>query len=1790
MITIANYQITEQIYESANSLIYRGRRHDDNQPVILKMLKENYPTPEELTRYRQEYEITKSLNLDGVIKTYDLKKSQNTLVIVLEDFGGESLKQLMTERGLTVKEFLPLAIQIADSLGLIHAANIIHKDINPSNLVFNPNTNQLKMIDFGIATVLPRENPLLKNPNQLEGTLAYISPEQTGRMNRALDYRTDLYSLGLTFYEMLTGQLPFNSDSPMELVHCHLAKTPAPVSEINSSVPQVLSEMVMKLMAKNVEERYQSAFGVKADLEKCVKNLGGLDSENLSRFQNLSRLTFELAQNDFSGRFQIPQKLYGRETEVNTLLQAFERLTEGGKNPTGKGEMILVSGYSGVGKTALVHEVHKPMTEKHGHFAAGKFDQYQRNIPYSALTQAFNNFCNYLLTESTEELIRWRDKILTAVGNNGQVLIEVIAQLELIIGPQPAVAQVGLQEAQNRFNLVFHNFFQAICQKEHPLVLFIDDLQWADSASLALLKLLMTDTNNQYFLIIGAYRDNEVDAAHPLMTTIEELKNDCKVSWHEIRLQNLSHQHVNTLIADALKCGPYDATALTDLVYEKTQGNAFFTHEFLKSLSEKSLLVFDFKTQKWQWAVDKIAALEMTDNVVELMADKIAQLSEETQTALKLAACIGNQFDLKTLSVIGQHLQTTTLALLFEAIKESLLLPLDENYKRLAEIETGETDSRFKFQHDRVQQAAYALIDESQKPVVHLSIGQLLLANISIEDRTEKIFEIVDHLNVARELITKPVDKIELAQLNLEAGKKAKEATAYVAALKYLKVGMESLTEQHWSEHYDLSFALYKERAALEYLSGNFSQSETFLNLLLAKAQTALEKADIYNKLVVQYTMIGRYEEAIEFSRKGLQFLEKDLPKDNVQVVFESIHVKIQNQLKDMALFSIINQSEIADTKLRVVIQLLHNTLAPAILSSNIFLYGFISAQMTLISFKEGILPELAIGYSGYGLVLSSVLNDYQMGYHFGQLGMKVSQKYNDFSQISRTFMIFANCIAPWKVSFRAAPAINQEGYHAGLECGDLQFAGYNLEFGLTGQFYAGKNLSDLQQEISASLAFFSKTKHQQALNDMLGLQLGISNLCGLTEENLSVNDHSINEANYLKACHDNQAFLPLCNYYVLKSQILYYYGKLTDSLQCVLLAEKRLGYIVSMIPVSEHNFYHSLILTGLYLGGSEAEQQQYWETLEVNQQQLKRWANHCPENFRHKYLLVEAEMARVSGNNFEAIALYDQAIASARENEFIQNEALANELAAKFWLEKGQEEIAGLYLKKAHYGYHLWGAISKVEDLEQKYPQLLAQKISKTMPTMATVTLGATIMASTSQLQSASTWLDFDSVMKAAQTLSGEIVLSQLLEKMMHTVIENAGAQRGLLILEKGKGTWGKEPSESEWVIEAQAAIDEDNVSMLQSIELDKALVSPEIVHYVLRTQQQVVLNDATAQGPFTQTTYVKKTQPKSILCLPLINQGQINGILYLENNLTTGAFTPERLSVLKLLSSQMAISLENAFIYNHLEELVAERTQELTTALDNLKATQNQLIESEKMAALGGLVAGVAHEINTPVGVGITAASTLDKETQAFVEQFNQGKLKRSALQAYLDTAQQGSQLILSNLQQAAELVQSFKQVAVDQTHLARRQFAVKAYIEETILNLMPKLKQTKHRLTINGDDTVTINSYPGALSQVVNNLVTNSIAHAYQPGESGQLHFYITAHDSKLTIEYHDDGCGIAPENLSKIFEPFFTTARNQGGSGLGLHIVYNLITQKLKGTIRCKSRMGEGTIFIIELPIP
>ncbi len=1733
---ISNYNIIKPIYESANSVVYRGRRNEDNQPIILKMLKEDYPTPAELTRYRQEYEIIRNFDLAGVIKAYDIEKYQNTLFIVLEDFGGDSLKQLMEQRPL-VKEFLPFAIKIADSLGNIHAANIIHKDINPSNIVANSTTQQLKIIDFGIASRLSRENPILKNPEQLEGTLAYLSPEQTGRINRCIDYRTDLYSLGVTFYEMLTGELPFKSTDAIELVHAHIAKTPVPVNKVNTQVPQIISELVMKLMAKNAEDRYQSAFGVKADLEKCL--------ENQQHFENSVDFSFQLAQNDFSDQFKIPQKLYGRENEVNILLQSFERVSQGAA------EMMLIAGYSGVGKTALVHEVHKPMTEKRGYFAAGKFDQYQRNLPYFAITQAFNAFCNYLLTESVSQLNQWQEKILNAVGNNGQVLIDVIPQLELIIGKQQPVAQIAPSEAQNRFNLVFQNFFRVLCQKDYPLILFIDDLQWADLASLNLLFTLMAESNHHYFFIIGAYRDNEVDATHPLMMLLEKLQK--KAIVNTVQLQNLSLADVNTLIAEALICHSDQALPLTNLVYEKTQGNAFFTHEFLKSLYKKELLVFEFKEQKWQWDIKKIAALDLTDNVIELMANKIKQFPADTQTVLKLAACIGNEFDLALLSTIYQH-PVEILTPLLNAVEEGLLLPLDENYK------LKEATARFKFQHDRIQQAAYSLMAETEKPAIHQQIARYLLSNS--KDGEESLFEIVDHFNLSIELVSRQEEKNEIAQLNLQAAKKAKATTAYQAAVNYLNVGRKLLSEDSWETEYDLTLNLYVESVESFYLNINYEEAETFSDIVLQQAKTVRDKIKVYEFRIQFHSAQNQQQAALDIGLQVIEMLDISL-------------LKMPPENRELSAF--IHLPAMTATDKLAAQRILMHLFAPTFIVNPKRLPQVVFTMMEL-SINYGNSYLSAFGYAFYGTILCGIQKNIEKGNQFGLLALQLLERYPDAKIKVRVVTMFNVHIRHWKEHAKEIIAPLHENIQFALEIGDIEFACYNAMHYCANYFLIGQPLEDVIKVQMPYIGFIRNLKQEfQLIYASIWTQLAL-NLSGESTERQLVGD-VFDETKILPVLQKDNNTLLLAMVYLAKTILSYLLKDKEQALANATLAADCKPHIATELPFGQGSFYYSLALLANYPTAETAEQAaEYLEKVAANQEQLQFWASHAPSNYQHKYDLVEAERARISGEKWRAAELYEKAIAGAKKQEYLQEEALAYELAAEFYLGEGMEKIAQTYMRDAHYAYQQWGAIVKVKDLEERYPQWLV--IPEEFIPISHTIAQSTVLTS-SHRQSTSTLLDLDSVIKAAQTLSGEIVLNKLLKRMMHILIENAGAERGLLLK--------KEEGNGEWIIEAEGAFNVDEVTLLHSLSIEGTLPTA-IVNYVARTHQFVVLANAMQEGIYTEDRYIQQHQLKSVLCHPIIHQGELVSILYLENNVTQGAFTQARLKTLEILSSQAAISIENALLYQTQEQKVRERTAQLNNKVEELTQTRNELVQSEKMASLGRLVAGFAHEVNTPIGVAVGSASVLQRKSNFVNKLLDNEEVDEEELVSALEKIDEAAKLTLSNLKRAADLISRFKRTAVDQTSEEIRRFDVKSIIEDVINTLHNKFKQTAISIQLDCLEHLNIYSVPGTLEQIMTNLIMNSLIHGFEEGKkNGRIIIAIRLEDERLLINYSDTGKGISPDALEKVFEPFFTTHRAHGGTGLGLYICYNLVTSQLHGTMTCESRPNKGVTFKIEFPV-
>ncbi|MEG4502179.1 AAA family ATPase [Microcoleus sp. F6_B4] len=1509
MLTFPGVEVTELIYESANSLVYRAFRQPDSLPVILKVLKENYPTPQELARYRTEYKITQSLNLSGCIKAYDLQPYQNTLVMFVEDFGGESLKIWMQEQKFSIAEFLRIAIATTESLQQIHSAQIIHKDINPSNIVFNPASGELKIIDFGISTQLTRENYTIKNPNILEGTLAYMSPEQTGRMNRSLDYRTDFYSLGATFYELLTNKLPFDTQDVLELVHSHLANQPLSPSQVNPEIPQIVSDIVMKLMGKNAEERYQSAIGIKADLEECLNQLHS--NNNIS--------VFTLGYQDISDRFQIPQKLYGREREIDSLLTAFETVSLHRQDACAASSMMLISGYSGIGKSALVQELYKPITQQRGYFISGKFDQYQRNIPYSAIVSAFQDLAKQLLTESEANLNEWREKLLAALGINGQVLIDVIPEIELIIGKQPAPPELGAAEAENRFNFVFQNFIKVFTKPEHPLTIFIDDLQWADGASLKLMQLLIGASSTGLFLI-GAYRDNEVSAAHPLMLTIEEIvKNGAKVD--RIFLSPLDLSSVTQLIADALNSPEARVNSLAELVFFKTGGNPFFMNEFLKSLYTEGLLQFDFTPLPhqggtpggWQWDLEEIQARNFTDNVVELMAGKIKQLPDNTQKTLNIAACIGNQFDLKILASLCEKSVGQTADVLYTAVAENLVVLLGNMGDLELEITgklPGSQSLEYKFVHDRIQQAAYSLIAERDKPIVHRQIGKMLLQNTPKERREEKIFDIVNQLNFGKELIYDRSEKDELAELNLIAGNKAKASAAFQSAFNYLQTGINLLGENSWLVQYNLSLQLHQEAAEIAYLLGDFDRMESLGAVVLKNTKTVLDRAKVIEVKMATHAAKNQLDIAINLGLEFLRQLGVKLPAkpNNLDSIIGLLEVKLTlagKRIEDLA-----NLPQGSDPAKQAALRILSFMATVA--------YGVAPQLMPLIVFKQVILsvkygnyPESLHAYAVYGLILCGVVGDIEGGYKFGQLALRMLEQFGKPELKTKVLLPFNDFIRHWKAPAKETLPSLLEAYKSGLETGQVEeracasqtYCGYSYLF--------GAELSGLEGDIATYGKAIEKSKYDPIIWQIKPLKQSVFNLLGKSENPCYLIGEAYDERTALSLLTEANDRTSIFALHFYKMILCYLFGQYAEAVSNAASTMQYVDSAAGTLQVSYCYFYESLAQLSFYSNASFEEQKHCLKTVTANQKKMKKWAHHAPMNHLHKFNLVEAERYRVIGKDARAIDCYDRAISLAKENEYIHEAALAYELAAKFYLSRGKELTAKAYMQESRYCYQLWGAAAKVKDLETRYPQLFTIDRPTNKPISTTI--------STTGSRSSDS-LDIATVMKASEAISGEIVQDKLLSRLMKNLIENVGAQKGYLILE----TQGK------LLIEAEGAINDERITVLQSEPVENCPeLSEAIINYVARTKENLVLNDATREGNFTNDPYIKARQPKSILCAALMNQGQLAAIVYLENNLTAQAFTPDRLEVLQLLSGQAAIALTNAKLYAEVKERESRLTQ---------------------------------------------------------------------------------------------------------------------------------------------------------------------------------------------------------------------------------------------------------------------
>ncbi|MBC1218697.1 AAA family ATPase, partial [Nostoc sp. UCD120] len=1433
-----------------------------------------------------------------------------------------------------------------------------HKDIKLANILLHPETRQVKLIDFSIASLLPRETQTIINPNLLEGTLAYLSPEQTGRMNRGVDYRSDFYSLGVSFYELLTGELPFQSDDPMELVHCHIAKMPTLLSN-REDIPQVFSNIVMKLMAKNAENRYQSALGLKHDLEEC-----------LYQIQETGTITyFEIAKRDICDRFIIPEKLYGRETEVEKLLKAFERVS------VGNSEMILVAGFSGIGKTAIVNEVHKPIVKQRGYFIKGKFDQFNRNIPFSAFVQAFRDLIGQLLTESDQQIKQWQNKITGALGDNAQVIIEVIPELELVIGKQAPVPEVSGIAAQNRFNLLLQKFIELFTDKEHPLVIFLDDLQWIDSASLKLLQSLMSEVNYASLLLIGAYRDNEVSATHPLMLTLDDIqKNGAEINT--ITLKPLNESKLNQLVADSLDCTVNLALPLSKLIYQKTQGNPFFSIQFIKALHQDALIYFNYEQGYWQCDIAEINQRSLVNDVVEFMALQLQKLPESTQDVLKLAACIGNQFDLETLAIVSQQSKIETAACLWSALQDGLILPQSEVYKFFVGSENQavlQHDSEiivYKFLHDRIQQAAYSLIPESQKQATHYQIGKLLLGNLSTAELEDRIFDVVNQINIGKFLLQDESEKKQLAELNLSAGQKAKASTAYEAAKTYLQVGINLLTKDAETAGYRLAFDLYLNLAEAALMSGDFQLLEETVLILLEFANSNIDRAKIYVLKVTQYSLQGQFSESIQAGLEGLQSLGITVDRYSLKQLAQEEFAVVQERLKNRPIATLLNLPAATNPEVRAAIELLIILQPPAYIVSDFDLYSFATFRAVRLSIERGNTAESIKAYATYGFLIGLMHSQYQQGLEFADVSLQLSYKLNSKFQQSGACFMLGCCIQVWAKPIQGAAEINYEGFLAGLESGEIPHAGYNLYSNICNRLFQGENLADIAIDIDKYWLIGEKLKHDFLLSILSACRFFVNQLSQSIDEQEQI---ATAEQAWVERSEALQSHTALGTYYILQMHRACLIQGFKPDIHYVTEAGKFLNGCAGFTTSAGYYYYGSLIMCKYYPSLPEAERSDVLQQIETNQAQLKIWSESCSENFLHKYLLVEAERSRIAEKYLEAMNLYDRAIAEAKANGYLQEEAIANELTAKFYLELDKEKAAQGYMQEAYYCYALWGAKAKIDDLEKRYSELLQPILHQqqlnfnSLETIANITHSSiSLSGQTSIISRAniSNTLDFMSILKAAQAISSSIDFDEIIASLTKIILENSGAKKFALILSEN----GNLKVKAITFINHQDNFSTPIQTILKSQSLDTCEDIPrKIINYVKNTQKTVVIDKCQTDIPGLLGEYLLEFQPQSVFCTPIINQGHLVGILYLENKLVAGVFTSDRIKVIQMLSVQAAISLENARLYQESQE----KAQQIQQSLHQQKTLFNVVNQIRESLDLGAIFRAVTQNIRSILNV---------------------------------------------------------------------------------------------------------------------------------------------------------------------------------------------------------------------------
>ena len=1760
---ISGFQLKEIVHQDDDTKLYRAVHTADNRSCMIKILeKKNVPDPSIEKKLHQEFNFLKEIDSENVIEAIQWIDHLDFAGVVMADVSGAALLQTsLPHEPVNTAFFLNLAYRIADGLTAIHAQNIIHSYMSPINIFWNPDKQDVKIINFIGASKIQLKIGYLESATIMLENLPYISPEQTGRMNHTVDQRADLYSVGIIFYELATGQRPFNIEDPNEMIYAHLAREPKPPHSINPNIPPLISDMILKLMAKNPEDRYQSASGLRYDLEK-LKSSGKTD--------------FALGEKDISGIPRIPEKLYGRSEEIAQLLNAYKDVRNGGK------ALLMIAGYSGTGKTALVNEIHKPITRDKGYFINGKFDQLQRITPYAAFVQALNQFCRALLSEEQSALDRWREKILKAIGKSGKILTDMISQLEAVIGPQPDVPGVGGDDAKRRFNYVFQRFFEAISSKDHPLVIFIDDLQWADPASLNLFQILMENRQNNYLFFIGAYRDNEVSPVHPLMIALEAIQKQ-QIAVETILVKNLSLGNIQDWLADTLRikkdADRKNVLELSKLIHQKTQGNAFFTIQFFENLFKENLLQFDHKQERWTWDLIEIQKENITDNVVELLSNKIENLSSSIHEVLKFAACIGNRFDIRTLNIISKRNVEYLEQTLEVAIMEQLLLP--------------EHTGNYRFIHDRVHQAAYSLISEASRKSLHLEIGFLLLHDfetvektLTFADREEQLFNVVNHLNIGMTLIKDEEQKLALAKLNLRAGRHAKLSAAYKPGAQYIRNAIRLLPAAHWQSHYELALALYNEAVQIAYFCGDFVEMDSLVEIVLTSAHAIEDQSTAYEYRLLSLIAQNQPIEAIDALFSIFNTLGLNIPRHPSQEDGFAILAEVNEILTHRGIESIQKLSRMKEGEDQLVMRLFYIG-AVAFIWAGTELIPAVVGHLMKMTLKKGIsneTPYLLAFYAFVRLLMGDIVGAYQLS----ETALELMEKGIGNDEVKGRAVAFI-CIYTYgqKHHFHDVCQKMMDHYPVTLNVGDFEYAAYMLTNTIMCLSRTDTALGQVGEKAKFNLNGIVQL-NQSVLTPPLTLEIAYND--ALRGENTDPAALTLDLGQLFEG--HQEGTIKLFTWQInIKNVILAYLFEEDTHLPRHLSDAEKNGTNLNVpmtYVISDTLFYFPLAYMRLYtLTSDPDEKKQYLDKAETGMETLKKWAEFGPVNFLHKYDLLQAEHFRVTNDNTAAAGFYEKAIETAYENKYINEAALANELAGKFYIQREQSRSASFFLSEARQCYRKWGSTAKVKHLENNYPKYLDSGVSATSTEKPGASSGAT--------------LDIRSIMKASQTLSGEVKIKNLLEKMMGILIENAGAQRTLLIKIQNDSLFIQAEGTTEGVTGLMHALPVE----------DSGKVPLSVIHLVARTKDELVFGNIGKADHYAKDPYIQTHQPKSVVCFPIMNKGELFAILYLENNLVEGAFTQARLEVLRILSAQIAISMENTELVERLEEKVKQRTGELRKA-------HEQIIVLEKEATEQQMAGGFAHEMrNALVGSQLVIEQALgyDKpEPHVSLSLANSRNLKETFIYLKERLPEEDLEQVLtilrkifSNEEHVDEVLRviyksvsrglSITQQIMDYARIGRETANGNVlHMDHLILDLVEGYQAdfAGHGIEIEMDlasDNSRITGRESHFISIVSNLLLNArdaVLDASLPvNHPRKIGIFSVTTDRGYQFSVVDSGVGIAAEHQPRIFDAFFST-KPETGTGLGLGVVRKIISL-YGGDIFVESESGQGATFKVKLPL-